>query len=560
MAKTINAANIAIGYDGSKLKAGTDMARADLAKLKSILKDTADPAKMLAYEEGLLKKALDAGAISAETAARSMRKLKDDYAKATGAAREHTTAANSTGESLKRLAGLAAGVLSLRAAYSQLADSVKLAAQVEKSTAVFSAITGSGVQGRQLIADMKELTKQGIAFSTSSQIAQTMLSFGMAAEEVIPSLQKIAMITAADAERMKMLGLAFSQSAAAGRLMGQDLLQMVNAGFNPLQEVSRVTGIELLDLKKKMEEAQISTDLVKLAFDSATGAAGRFKDVMEAQKGTIAGQYNRFLADIEKLKTGIGQDLLPLMQDLVKLARELTDAGGGKSKFKEFVFGLRQELAFIDDVLHSLNNGLIVSAENTNRLINSEADRVKAEYEAFEKERQRNKKQKLEDEEMKKKMVDALEVSKKADPFRGLGMAVLQQEEEKFLNQLKEEEKVRERMKESAKQLLEAQMTPLEKLKESLREIIALQNAGMLTAEQARRAGLDAAGKLKTQKSNPLATTAIAGTQEAYRLLVGEVENQDKQAEAQRILAQAQLEVQKEIAKNTKEPQVEVIR
>ena len=52
-------------------------------------------------------------------------------------------------------------------------------------------------------------------------------------------------------EKFSSMTLAFAQMSAAGRLMGQDLNQMINAGFNPLQVISEKTGKSIAVLKKE---------------------------------------------------------------------------------------------------------------------------------------------------------------------------------------------------------------------------------------------------------------------------------------------------------------------
>ena len=76
--------------------------------------------------------------------------------------------------------------------------------------------------------------------------------------------------------KLSSLTLAFSQVQSTGRLMGQDLLQMIGQGFNPLQIISEKTGRSMADLKKDMENGAISADMVTEAFKIATSEGGRF--------------------------------------------------------------------------------------------------------------------------------------------------------------------------------------------------------------------------------------------------------------------------------------------
>lgn len=108
---------------------------------------------------------------------------------------------------------------------------------------------------------------------TSGDLAKatsTMLSFGVAEEKVLPMMKQLGDISMGNADRFQHLALAFAQVSAAGRLTGQDLLQMVNAGFNPLQEIAKKTGKSLGDLKDEMAEGAISTKMVEEAMRAAT--------------------------------------------------------------------------------------------------------------------------------------------------------------------------------------------------------------------------------------------------------------------------------------------------
>ncbi|MGM9818333.1 MAG: tape measure protein [Paludibacteraceae bacterium] len=78
---------------------------------------------------------------------------------------------------------------------------------------------------------------------------KTMMSFGISGEKAFSTLQNIGDIAMGDSGKMQSLALAFSQTTSTGKLMGQDLMQMINAGFNPLQVISDKTGKSMATLK-----------------------------------------------------------------------------------------------------------------------------------------------------------------------------------------------------------------------------------------------------------------------------------------------------------------------
>ena len=83
---------------------------------------------------------------------------------------------------------------------------------------------------------------------------RTMMSFGMSGEAAFSTLQQIGDIAMGDSQKLQSLALAFAQMQSTGKLMGQDFNQMINAGFNPLNEISKATGKSVGELKEEMSK------------------------------------------------------------------------------------------------------------------------------------------------------------------------------------------------------------------------------------------------------------------------------------------------------------------
>lgn len=132
--------------------------------------------------------------------------------------------------------------------------------------------------------------------------AKMMLSFGIAQDRIMPNMKALGDIAMGDKKKLYSLTLAFSQMTSAGRLSGEDLLQMINAGFNPLSEISRKTGKSIGVLKDEMSKGKISADMVTEAFYSATRAGGQFYGMTEKMGQTAAGKWSTLL--------GLAGDLL----------------------------------------------------------------------------------------------------------------------------------------------------------------------------------------------------------------------------------------------------------
>lgn len=134
---------------------------------------------------------------------------------------------------------------------------------------------------------------------------RTMMSFGMSGEAAFSTLQQIGDIAMGDNQKLQSLALAFAQMSSTGKLTGQDLMQMINAGFNPLNEISKLTGKSVGVLKEEMSKGAISADMVSDAFRVATSEGGLFYGAIEAASETTAGRMASIRDTIEEIKVSI---------------------------------------------------------------------------------------------------------------------------------------------------------------------------------------------------------------------------------------------------------------
>ena len=153
--------------------------------------------------------------------------------------------------------------------------------------------------------------------------AKTMLGFGLASESIVPHLKAIGDISGGNAEKFSSLVLSFSQMSSVGKLMGQDLLQMINAGFNPLEEISRKTGKSIGVLKEEMSKGAITSKMVQDAFISVTQEGGRFNGMLEKQGQGLMGLQAQFQGAWETMLNNIGQGQEGVIQNGYKLAIDL---------------------------------------------------------------------------------------------------------------------------------------------------------------------------------------------------------------------------------------------
>lgn len=191
------------------------------------------------------------------------------------------------GDNITRLTGIGFGVAGLKAFGSEV---VNVRGEMQLLETSFGVLLGNQAKANAMIAEIKQYNIQSpLSLNGISQAAQLLLGFNVDAEKVMPTLRQLGDISMGSTDRFQSLALAFAQMSAAGKLMGQDLLQMINAGFNPLQEISKNTGKSLIELRKEMENGAISSEMVASAFASVTAEGGKFYGMTEKQAEGIRG-------------------------------------------------------------------------------------------------------------------------------------------------------------------------------------------------------------------------------------------------------------------------------
>lgn len=203
---------------------------------------------------------------------------------------------------------------------------VHVRGEIESLEISFETLLGSKDKADELFGSIREFAvNTPMTMNSLASGAQTLLGFGIEAEKVMPILQQIGDISMGDAQKFNSLTLAFAQASSAGKLAGQDFLQMVNAGFNPLNEMAKMTGKSISQLKKEMEEGQISTAMLESAFEHATAEGGMFHGMLEKQsvgiKGALSnmqGAWDDMLNDIGSKQQSVFVDGVNLLTDIIK--------------------------------------------------------------------------------------------------------------------------------------------------------------------------------------------------------------------------------------------------
>lgn len=190
----------------------------------------------------------------------------------------------------------------------------KLGGEAQMTASAFTVLAGSEEKAGNMLQEIGKFANE-TPFSKLDLVenAKQMLSFGVSTEKVLPYLKQLGDISGGNKERLSSLSLVMGQVVAAGKLAGQDNLQFINAGFNPLKELQKMTGKSYQELQEMMSKGQITAENVAQAIAHATGESGDFYGMMDKLSKTFSGKLSTAIGQAQERIVGLFDKIAPLL-------------------------------------------------------------------------------------------------------------------------------------------------------------------------------------------------------------------------------------------------------
>ena len=241
------------------------------------------------------------------------------------------------GGSFNRLKSIATKALGAIGFGTLVKEGVEYNATVEQLQTSFEVMTGSATKATDIVERLKEIgAKTPFEFTGLAETTQLLMNYGFEADDAIDKMQMLGDISQGSAEKMNRIGMAYGQMSSAGKVALEDVKQMIEAGFNPLQEISQTTGESMASLYDRISKGTISVDEITASMERSTSAGGKYFQSMEKQSQTLNGQwstakdnFSNLLGSILKpISELLTNTILPAVNNFMSKMQEKIDNGG----------------------------------------------------------------------------------------------------------------------------------------------------------------------------------------------------------------------------------------
>lgn len=174
--------------------------------------------------------------------------------------------------------------------------------QLEQATLTFARFTGGTEQAKVFLGDLQKMAvTTPFEFPDLVRGAERLMNFGVQAKDVIPLLTNIGDVAGGSSERIQRMSLAFGQMLTIGKIQGDELNQLAEAGVS----VSEVLDIMGKNMGKSRDEMQKLQQAGKLSSKEFIAAFQEWASVKWG--GAMAQQANTFTGALSTVRDALTQ-------------------------------------------------------------------------------------------------------------------------------------------------------------------------------------------------------------------------------------------------------------
>lgn len=185
--------------------------------------------------------------------------------------------------------------------------------------------------GEQLAAEkLEEIRKMAAStpftLSDLTDGTQTLLQFGIAADDTTGVLKRLGDISLGNADKMQTLVRAYGKMSSAQKVTLENVNMMIDAGFNPLNQICDATGETMSELYKRISDGKVGFNELEAAVEAATSEGGQFYNGMLEASQTVNGRLSTLQDNISALVGKLTDDLFTAFGDIIGKGNELVVA------------------------------------------------------------------------------------------------------------------------------------------------------------------------------------------------------------------------------------------
>lgn len=197
-------------------------------------------------------------------------------------------------------------------------------AEMEQYTTSLEVMLGSTEKASAMIEKMRDFAaKTPLTLENVISGGSLLMSYGVDESNLIDTMTKLGDLSSGNAEKMDRITLAYGQMLAKGKVTGEELRQMTEAGV-PLQTaLAESIGVTGEEFSKMVSAGKVGIDDLNKAITGLTTGNGKFAGMMEKQSETMQGMLSTLQDNLSEFMRKMGEGAFGEVKSALQEASDL---------------------------------------------------------------------------------------------------------------------------------------------------------------------------------------------------------------------------------------------
>lgn len=197
-------------------------------------------------------------------------------------------------------------------------------AQMESYLTNFKVMLGDEQLAAEKLEEIRRMAASTpFSLSDLTEGTQTLLQFGVAADDTTGVLKRLGDISLGNADKIQTLVRAYGKMSSAQKVTLENVNMMIDAGFNPLNQICDATGESMSALYKRISDGKVSFNELEAAVAAATSEGGQFYNGMLEASQNFNGRLSTLKDNVAALTGELTSGLFSALGDIIVKANEL---------------------------------------------------------------------------------------------------------------------------------------------------------------------------------------------------------------------------------------------
>lgn len=208
----------------------------------------------------------------------------------------------------KRIGAAMAGYFSITAAKGFVDQMIQVRGEFQQLEIAMESIIGNKARADQLMSDVVEMAaKTPFSLAEVGQGAKQLLAVQEPVDEVMNSLRQLGDISAGLSVPLSQLIKAYGDVRAKGRLMGQEMLQFMNAGVPIVAELAKHMDVAESEVSDLVANGKVGFSDLKAVISNLSDEGGMFYNLMEKQSASLTGRLSNLGDSWDQMLNKVGE-------------------------------------------------------------------------------------------------------------------------------------------------------------------------------------------------------------------------------------------------------------